>query len=244
MHTEHWRLALKVAAPVAVTLAAWIIVFVLLLSPTEFRLFDHGNAPEDSLRWIGIAAIVTLNVVAGMIVRHLINHAEPGVRFVRFARRVLVALSVVALAAVAVAFAVLDMTFSLGESTKAVFAALALGGLALGPLFLDGAMRVRSLLGVIAIYGIFASWIVIQRNIDWNMRRHFLRAYAQIRPGMTAEQVQDVMHRHFRGKRPLLRSGRRGLLFTLDPDDGRFNSEFIVIRMVNGKVVAADYSRD
>ena len=136
------------------------------------------------------------------------------------------------------------MTFGVGELTKPVLVVLALGLFALAPLLIDRAIRVRSLLVVIAVYGVFACWILGQRNIDWNMRRHFLRAYSQIHPGMTAEQVEDVMHNRFRGKRPVARFGNQCMQYTLDPDDGRFNSEIIVIRMIAGKVVEADYLPD
>ena len=76
------------------------------------------------------------------------------------------------------------------------------------------------------------------------MRRHFLRAYAQIHPGMTEMQVEAVIRNQFRGKHPLARVDDSGLQYTLDPDDGRFNSEFIVVRMIDGKVIEADYLRD
>ena len=97
---------------------------------------------------------------------------------------------------------------------------------------------------VIAVYSVFACWILTQRNIDWNMRRHFLRAYYQIHPGMTAEQVEVVMHNQFRGKSPVARFDDSCVQYTLDPDDARFNSEVIVIRMIAGKVVDAYYSPD
>jgi hypothetical protein len=96
----------------------------------------------------------------------------------------------------------------------------------------------------IAVYGQFACWIVVQREIDWNMRRPFRRAYSQIRPGMTMEQVEAIMQRRFRGKRPVGRFDDRGAQYTLDPDDGRFNSEIIVIEMADGKVASAYYLPD
>jgi len=241
---DHWWLVPKVAIPATVSLGALVGVLFTLLGETEFRLFDHGDAPEDSVRFIGIAAVLTLNCVAAAIIRHLMSRAEPRVPFLRYSRRCLEALSFVVLATLGAGFAVLDMTFGLGESTEAVLAALALGLLALGPLLLDRAIRVRSLLVVIAFYSVFACWILVQRNIDWNMRRHFLRAYSQIRPGMTTEQVEDVIHNQFRGKRPVARFDNWGVQYTLDPDDGRFNSEIIVIRMVAGKVVEVNYLPD
>ena len=99
-------------------------------------------------------------------------------------------------------------------------------------------------MAVLAIYAVFTFWIAGQRNIDWNMRRHFLRAYAQIKPGMTRIEVERIMRNHFGSKRPLSRFDDSGVLFTLYPYDGRFNSEIIDVRMLEGKVVEADYLRD
>ena len=241
---DQWWLVLKVAAPGAATLAALVILLVLLLAETEFSLFDHGEAPEDSIRLVGIAAVITLNFLALVIIHHLLSRSEPGVRPLRYTRRWLEALSLVALATLGASFAVIDMTFSIGESTEAVCAALVFGFFAVSPLFIDRAIRVRSLLVVIAVYSVFASWVLVQRNIDWNMRRHFLRAYAQIHNGMTREEVEGVMRKVFRGKRPFARSDDSGVQYTLDPDDGRFDSEFIVVRVLGGKVVATEYLPD
>ena len=136
------------------------------------------------------------------------------------------------------------MTFSLGESPEGVFAAMVLGMIAVSPLLIDRAVRLRTLLVVIAAYSVFACWVMVQRNIDWNMHRKFLRAYSQIHAGMTKEQVEAVMHRHFSGKLPGARFDNSGVQYTLDPDDGRFDSEFIVVTMAAGKVIAAEYLPD
>jgi hypothetical protein len=61
---------------------------------------------------------------------------------------------------------------------------------------------------------------------------------------MTMEQVKAIMHQRFRGKRPVGRFGDWGAQYILDPDDGRFNSEMIVIQMADGKVASAYYSPD
>jgi hypothetical protein len=76
------------------------------------------------------------------------------------------------------------------------------------------------------------------------MRRPFLRAFSKIHPGMSREQVEAIMRQEFRGKRPVLRVYPSVLQFTLDPDDGRFNSELIVIEMAGGKVISSDYLPD
>jgi hypothetical protein len=238
-------LLLKVLAPSVVTfLALASVVYLHFLAETEFRLFDHGHAPEDAARLIGIAGVMVLSLAVAVIAHHLMTHAGPQSDPQRSAGWLHVALSLTALATLGTAFAILDMTFCIGESTHAVLIALMLGLGAAAPVLLHRAVRVRTLLVAIGVYSLFACWIVVQREIDWNMRRPFRRAYSQIRPGMTMEQVKAVMHQQFRGNRPLGRFGDWGAHYTLDPDDGRFNSEFIVIQMINGKVTSAYYSPD
>ena len=81
---------------------------------------------------------------------------------------------------------------------------MTLGLAAVGPLLIRSALSAAKLLAVIAIYGLFASWIAVQRDMNWNMRRHS-RAYSQIRIGMTRPQVEEVVRREFREKEPVAR---------------------------------------
>jgi hypothetical protein len=237
----YWRLLLKVSAPATATLAAWAIVQFFLLSETKFRIFDNVDAPENTARLIGIAAVIALNLVSAVTISDLTRRVEPGVRFSRYLRRRMDALTIVALGTVGAAFAVLDMTFCFGEHAAPVLIALAIGFLAVTPLLFERQIGVKRLLLIVAFFGVFTCWIAIQRNIDWNMRRHFLRAYAQLHPGMTAEQVDDVMRKNFPGKRPFARFYNSGVHYTLDPDDARFDSESINVTFVHGKLAAADY---
>src|SRR5262249_24003681 len=156
------------------------VVYLLFLAETEFRIFDHGHAPEDAERLIGIDVVIVLSLVVTVIAHHLMTHAAPQMHPERRSGWLAEALSLAALATLGAAFAVLDMTFCIGESADAVLIALMLGLGAAAPMLLHGAVRVRTLLVVIGVYGIFACWIVVQRGIDLNMRRHFLRAYSQI----------------------------------------------------------------
>jgi hypothetical protein len=71
-----------------------------------------------------------------------------------------------------------------------------------------------------------------------------MRMYSQITPGMTKKQLEAIMHREFHGKRPVGRFFKDGGQYRLDPDDGRFNSEFIVFGMTDGKVTSFDYLPD
>jgi hypothetical protein len=244
-HRHRPVLLLKVLAPSVVTFLAFASVgYWLFLADTEFRLFDHGHAPEDAARFIGIAVLIVLSLAVAVIAHQLVTHAGPQGHPERQAGWLHEALSLTALATLGTAFAVLDMTFCIGDSTDAVLIALMLGLVAAAPVLLHRAVRVRTLLVAVGVYSLFACWIVVQREIDWNLRRPFRRAYSQIRPGMTMEQVKAIMHQRFRGKRPVGRFGGWGAQYTLDPDDGRFNSEIIVIQMADGKVASADYSAD
>jgi hypothetical protein len=96
----------------------------------------------------------------------------------------------------------------------------------------------------IPVYGSFAGWITVQRTIDWNMRRPFLRAYSQIRPGMTKEELDAIIRREFPDKLPVAEFSGDGRRYRLGPDDGRFNSEFIVFLMTDGKVTSFYYLPD
>ena len=59
----------------------------------------------------------------------------------------------------------------------------------------------RWLIGI-AVYGIFAGWIMAQRHIDWTVTKPFRRAYAQIQPEMTRAQVEPLMKNEFPRKHP------------------------------------------
>jgi hypothetical protein len=244
-YRSRFFLALKIAPPAVVTIiAVGGTGFLTLLAHTEFQFFDHGHAPEDAARLIGMVVVLVSGLAVTAIAHHLMTHAESPARAKTGGWSLLDVLSLAALVTLAAAFAVLDMTFCIGESTDGVPMALVLGLAAIAPVFFDRGLRMRKLLVAIAVYSVFAGWIVVQRQIDWNMRRHFLRAFSQIHPGMTMEKVEDVMRRQFRGKRPVGESWKTVARYTLDPEDGRFNSEFILIETDEGKVVRAEYLRD
>jgi hypothetical protein len=78
---KHRQLAaplLKVLAPSLVTPIAFAsVVYPHFLAQTEFRLFDHGHAPEDAARLVGIAVVVVLSLAVTVISHHLMTHAGP-----------------------------------------------------------------------------------------------------------------------------------------------------------------------
>jgi hypothetical protein len=234
------RLVLKVAAPLLISVVALCSMLLLFQFDTAFFLLDHRNAPEDSLRLVGIAAVIVFSVTSVLMTHRLMTDVALRTHGVPLLK----AVSLTALGALGTAFTVLDMTFGIGESTQAMAIALTLGLVAALPLFVHEATRVRSLLAGIAVYCVFSGWIVAQREIDWNMRRPFLRAYSRIHRGMTKEQVEDIMRQQFPGKRPVGRFSRGEMQYTLDPDDSRFNAESICIQLIDGKVTFTAYLPD
>ncbi len=235
-------LVLMAAAPIAVMLTALGMTLFLFMGETELTLLHH-NAPEFWARLIGIRLVALMILLAATLLTALM-HPAPRAFLMRRSAQLVDTLSLSALVALGSAFAVFDMSFSVAESTEIVLMALLLGLVAAWPLLFRRARSVRSLLLAIALFGVFAGWIVVQRQIDWNMRRPFRRAYSQIQPGMTREQVEAIMRRQFPRRRPVARFDRWGIQYTLDPDDGRFNSEFIMIEMNEGKVISTHYFFD
>jgi hypothetical protein len=236
---------LTAAAPFAATLLGLVIVIFVynILESFGVSVFDD-DAPDSRPRLL-CSAVVILAIVADAFLLILTVFRRKIRRFFEsHSGPILDILSCNALVAIGLAFAVFDMALGISERKKLVLIALTLGLVAAWPLFLGRGRGVRHLLLATAIYGAFAGWIAVQRQIDWNMRRPFLRAYAQIRPGMTREQVEALMRREFRGKRPVARWDDSGGQYTLDPDDGRFNAEFLTIYMNEGRVVSADYLPD
>ena len=231
------------AAPVVVmVIALAFIVFHILLDSELDLTADHS--PEAFWRRSGIAIVIVLNLaVATLLALAIVDRGLRAV-LIRYSRRVVDAIALCALVSLGAAFAVFDMSFNLGDSNELVLAALALGAAAAWPLFLRRGGSTRRLLAAVAAYGLFTCWITVQQHIDWNMSKPFRRMYRQIKPGMTREQVEAIMVEQFPGKRPFARYDAEGLQYILDPDDGRFNSEFIVIKMIDGKVSWADYLAD
>lgn len=155
------------------------------------------------------------------------------------------AVSVLGLVALIALFTFGDLILGISAHPTAVVLTLGLGGLVTLPIVLKGRRSVRRLMAAIAIYGVFSAWIVTLKQVDWDARKPFLRAYQQIRPGMTQADVESLMHRQFAGKKQPVAHWRKGSgSYILDPDDGRFNSEIIAIKMLDDRVVSADYLAD
>jgi hypothetical protein len=235
--------ALCAAAPLAVMVIAFaFIVFHILLDSELDLTADHS--PEAFWRRSSMGIVIALSLaVSTLLALALVDRGLRAV-LLRHSRQVVDALALCALVSLGATFAAFDMSFSLGDSNEVVLVALGLGAAAALPLLVRPSGGTRRLLAAVAAYGVFAGWVMVQRHIDWNMSKPFRRLYSQIKPGMTREQVEAIMVEQFPGKRPFARCDAEGMQYTLDPDDGRFNSEFIVIKMIDGKVSWADYLPD
>ncbi len=159
--------------------------------------------------------------------------------------RLAVAAVVALLALIGGAFTIGDLGLGVSASTPAVLIALGLGFLAASPLFFGGRRGVRRLLAAVAIYAAFAAWIVTLRRVDWDERKPFLRAFQQIHVGMTRSEVEALMRTEFLGRKaPTSGWDASHERYTLDPDDARYDSEIVFIRISEGRVVSADYLPD
>ena len=117
-----WWLTIGVSAtaPLIVILISLAMMLFLLAGDTELILLDDGNAPESSVRLIGIGFVFSLNIAVAVLLCIPIIHISTRKIMLRNMGRVLDALSLTALVALGTAFAVFDMSFNVGDSTGAV----------------------------------------------------------------------------------------------------------------------------
>jgi hypothetical protein len=214
------------------------------LSVSELMSLDGGKAPEYLARLVGIGIVIIANVV---VVAPLV--AAPCSRavrtwMIRHSRRIIDVFAVAGIAAVGAACAVLDMSFCVSDFTEFQFIALAAGLIAMGPMFLRRGQTIRGMLSTTALFCILAGWLAAQPQISWNMRRSFLKAYSRIQIGMMREEVEAIIIREFPGKRPIARVANWGIQYTLDPEDGRYNAEFLLLEIANGSVISKQYLDD
>ncbi len=154
-------------------------------------------------------------------------------------------LSVAALVSLGLVFTLADLAVQLSTSATALLVVLALGLLFSLPLFFGGRRSIHQLLIAVAVYGIFAAWIVTLPRIDWDVAKPFVRAFHQIHPGMTRADVEVVMRREFLGKKaPTPTWKAQTGHYILDPDDGAFNAEILFLQMTDGRVTSVEYLMD
>lgn len=143
------------------------------------------------------------------------------------------------------AYGVLDLTIPwVSATTPVLFLFLALGGLLTLPLLIGRGRGLRHLMAAVALFGAFAAGIAHRYHSNDDLVKPFARAFAGIRSGMTPAEVDAVFRAQFPGRLPLKEGGGGSISYILDPDDGRYNSEIIYVKLTNGRVVAVEYLPD
>ena len=116
------------------------------------------------------------------------------------------------------------------------------------------------------LFLIVAVLLFTLRFIDLTPRKPFLRFYQDITIGMHADQIQLLLNQHFPpdgkfrqpawgigdgspvtpydNKPNLTDTPDQSLHYTLDPHDGRFDSEWLVVYLKDGQVVGTEYLPD
>jgi hypothetical protein len=236
-------LLVLISGPCTGLLLSTSLLFLLLGRGSEFDLIGD-KSPEAPWRLTGTGIVLLLTCFGAVLVGLIIISRSVRIFILYYADEILIATSVIALIAVGAVYAVLDMSFDISTSSICTSAALMIGFISSWPILLRRRRKTGQVLMAIGIYCAFLAWISAQKQIDWNMRRPFLRVYAQIQSGMTREEVQAIVCREFPSRRPVARHDIWGVHYTLDPNDGRFNSEFIILGTVNEKVSWKYYSYD
>ncbi|MEN6575556.1 MAG: hypothetical protein ABFD90_04370 [Phycisphaerales bacterium] len=76
----------------------------------------------------------------------------------------------------------------------------------------------------------------------------FRQFYSAVHNGMTQDDVRGELVRRFppggRFVRPVEAAGDESLCFQLDPNDGGYNAELVVVKMADGKVTSMEYLPD
>jgi hypothetical protein len=129
-----------------------------------------------------------------------------------------------------------------GVSSSRWFYALAVGLLlpAILPAWRERLAQLGAL-GYIAV-------LVLLPYVSLTPRKPFRQFYSAIDTGMTQDDVREMLGRRFpsRGRfaRPVEHADDVQLFFQLDPGSGWYNAECVVVKMVDGKVVAKEYLPD
>jgi hypothetical protein len=96
----------------------------------------------------------------------------------------------------------------------------------------------------------FAAALTLLSLADTSPLKPFGRFYAAIEPGMTEAEVLSLLNDHFpptgRYPRPLVnrRVGPTQLGFILDPKDGRYDTEIVLLDFDAGRVATKQYYPD
>lgn len=126
---------------------------------------------------------------------------------------------------------------------------LALVGLSMLPLTALVFRRVstRDIAKIVACYGVFFGVIYGSRQVNFDPRAPFVRAFDRIRPGMALTDVDAIFRKEFRGTKLPTRMGEHNdaaVSYFLDLDDGHYNSEIVWVHLQQGLVINASYHPD
>lgn len=96
--------------------------------------------------------------------------------------------------------------------------------------------------------GAYMLFILTLPFIEHTPTKPAVRAVDEIQPGMTKQQVRNVIDRNFpensRFKRPVVAESEDVLLYSLDPNDPAYNASLIVVKFADGKVSSAKFLPD
>ena len=91
--------------------------------------------------------------------------------------------------------------------------------------------------------------LIVLPFVDVSPRKPFMRFYDSLQEGMSEAKIDELLAKNFpdsgRFNRPVAYGyGSDHIQFTLDPNDGRYNAELILLYMRNGRLGAKEYSGD
>lgn len=174
-------------------------------------------------------------------------------------RRTLLALAVTALAVLLAGLVFFDYILGVTVFWQAQLAAVAFAGLVILPVVLDGGRNAAALL-----FAVFIVSLMILSVAELTAVKPFMRFSHDVAPGISRAEVMSSLEQRFpdggRFRRPVLGVGDGApvifpppdmvtqadetLHFTLDPTDWRFDSEWFIVYLRDGRVVGEDYSGD
>ncbi|MEN6334725.1 MAG: hypothetical protein ABFE01_10725 [Phycisphaerales bacterium] len=94
----------------------------------------------------------------------------------------------------------------------------------------------------------YVAVLVVLPFVSLSPVKPFRQFHGAIRSGMTPEDVRGELARRFpangRFLRPVEHASDEGLSFVLDPNDGRYNAELVVVHLAVGRVVSKECLSD
>ncbi len=108
-----------------------------------------------------------------------------------------------------------------------------------GPFLMANNERKNQVLAGLVALGFIAMFFLIQTP-----RKSFRRAFVSIEMGMNAAEVRAAIRTQFGERQPVENDGVSAMSFILDPKDGRYNAESIVVELHQGRAIRKQYYAD